>query len=430
MKFYSTNNKAYQVSFEEAVFNSLPKDNGLFYPTILPQLDPFWLQNLKNISKVEIGLKVASQFIGDEIPFSRLEQIVEETVDFDIPLRKISHQIAALELFHGPTWAFKDVGARFLSRCMAYFIEGSTKKTTILVATSGDTGGAVASGFFNIPGINVKILYPKGKVSEVQRKQLTTWGENISAYEVAGTFDDCQSLVKQSFLDKDLNEFMNLSSANSINVARLIPQSFYYFYAIQQSKFTHNVICVPSGNYGNLTAGLWAWSMGLSIDRFIAASNANRVVPEYLDTGIYKSGPSVQTHANAMDVGAPSNFVRIMELFGGDHFKIKEHISGFSLSDDEILSTIRTCQNTNNYVLDPHGAIGYQALARNLKPNEQGIFLETAHPVKFLDVVDKALQEPLNFDEKLRSLFGKDEVFQSINNDFSSFKELLINASR
>ena len=407
MKFYSTNNRSYQVNFEEAVFKSLPPDNGLFYPTSLPQLDPSWLQNLKTISKVEIGLKVSSQFIGDEIPFSRLEQIIEETIDFDIPLINISDQIASLELFHGPTWAFKDVGARFLSRCMAYFIEGSSEEITILVATSGDTGGAVASGFFNIPGIKVKILYPKGKVSEVQRKQLTTWGGNICAYEVAGTFDDCQRLVKQSFLDKDLNQVMNLSSANSINIARLIAQSFYYFYAIQQSEYNHNVICVPSGNYGNLTAGLWAWSMGLPIDRFIAASNANSVVPEYLDTGIYQPRPSLQTYANAMDVGAPSNFIRMMELFGENYSKIKKYISGFSLCDDEILTTIRTCRSMNNYVLDPHGAIGYQALVENLKPNERGIFLETAHPVKFLDVVNKALQEPVNFDEKLLGFLTK-----------------------
>jgi threonine synthase len=426
MKFYSTNNKSYQVSFEEAVFKSLPPDNGLFYPTDLPQLDPSWLQNLKAFSKVEIGLKVSSQFISDEIPLSRLEQIIEETIDFDIPLINISDQIASLELFHGPTWAFKDVGARFLSRCMAYFIEGSSEETTILVATSGDTGGAVASGFFNIPGIKVKILYPKGKVSKVQRKQLTTWGGNINAYEVAGTFDDCQRLVKQSFLDKDLNKVMNLSSANSINIARLIPQSFYYFYAIQQSESEHNVVCVPSGNYGNLTAGLWAWSMGLPIERFIAASNANSVVPEYLNTGIYKPVPSIQTYANAMDVGAPSNFVRMMELFGDDHSKMEKYISGFSLSDDEILTTIRTCRNMNNYVLDPHGAIGYQALVKNLKPNERGIFLETAHPVKFLDVVNKALQEPVNFDEKLLSFFDRKEVYQIVTNDFPSFKEQLI----
>ena len=426
MKFHSTKNTSYQVSFEEAVFKSLPPDNGLFYPNALPKLESYWLENLKGMSKTEIGLKVASQFIEDEIPADRLEKIIEETIDFDIPLKKVSNQIAALELFHGPTWAFKDVGARFLSRCMAYFIEQSNREITILVATSGDTGGAVAAGFFGIPGIQVKILYPKGKVSEIQRKQLTTWGGNITAYEVAGTFDDCQRLVKQSFLDNDLNKAMSLSSANSINIARLIPQSFYYFYAIQQSESAHNVISVPSGNYGNLTAGLWAWSMGLPIDRFIAASNENHVVPEYLRTGIYTPSASVQTYANAMDVGAPSNFVRMLELFGRDHVKMTQQISGFKLGDAEILKTMISCQEEHNYLLDPHGAIGYQALLNSLSDHEQGIFLETAHPVKFLDVVDKAFKSRQDFSEKINSFEGKKEAFQALPIDFESFKEALM----
>ncbi|NQW26398.1 MAG: threonine synthase [Flammeovirgaceae bacterium] len=425
MQFYSTNNPSYKVNFEQAVFKSLPPDNGLFYPQILPRLDPDWIKNLNHLSKTEIGLMIASKFIGDEIPMPRLAQIVSETIDFDIPLVKITDHISSLELYHGPTWAFKDVGARFLSRCMAYFIEQSNREVTILVATSGDTGGAVAAGFYNLPGIRVKILYPKGKVSDIQQRQLTTWGGNVSAYEVAGTFDDCQYLVKQAFLDQELSQELNLSSANSINIARLIPQSFYYFYAMQQVDSNDQVFCVPSGNYGNLTAGLWAWAMGLPIKKFIAATNQNKVVPDYLTTGIYASKPSIQTYANAMDVGSPSNFVRMLELFKYHHSDMTKRLSGYYVGDDAILSTIKDCYEQFGYLLDPHGAIGYAALSTLLAPGEHGIFLETAHPVKFLDVVNQALGGAVDFQEKSKPLADKKETYQSIGIDFVEFKQVL-----
>jgi threonine synthase len=427
MKFYSTNNKQNSVSFEEAIFNSLPLDNGLYYPEAIPELDKSWMQDLKSKDKTEIGLEVASRFIEEEIPKKDLERIVRETVDFDLPLVKVADRIHAMELFHGPTWAFKDVGARFLSRCMGYFTQQTGQEVTILVATSGDTGSAVAAGFFKIQGVQVKILYPKGMVSDIQKKQLTTWGENIEAFEVAGTFDDCQHLVKTAFMDKDLIARFNLSSANSINIARLIPQSFYYFYAVQQIE-THDkpVICVPSGNYGNLTAGLWAWKMGLPVKRFIAAANANHVVPDYLATGEYKPKPSVQTFANAMDVGDPSNFVRMLELFDRDHSQMSEQVSGFQMSDEQILKAIKTCNSVNNYLLDPHGAIGYQALIEKLGEDEIGIFLETAHPVKFLDVMEKSLEVPLSFVEKTKTLAIKMSTYQSIENSFDEFKGKLL----
>ncbi|MFY0687054.1 MAG: threonine synthase [Cyclobacteriaceae bacterium] len=427
MKFYSTKTNSITANFEDAIFKSLPPDNGLYFPEIIPSLDSSWLNELKQHSKAEIGYKVASQFVGDEIPADDLFRIVEETVDFDLPLTKVTDNIFSLELFHGPTWAFKDMGARFLSRCMGYFTAKSGRAVTILVATSGDTGSAVAAGFHNVPGVEVKILYPKGKVSEIQKKQLTTWGDNIKAFEVDGTFDDCQALVKQAFLDDDLNRKLNLSSANSINIARLIPQSFYYFYAMQQVPTWDNVVvAVPSGNYGNITAGLMAWKMGLPISRFIAASNSNHVVPDYLITGEYVPRPSVQTYANAMDVGDPSNFVRMVELFNGSHAEMTKQISGFSMEDSEILQTIKSCKEATDYLLDPHGSIGFQSLVNELGDDETGIFLETAHPVKFLDVVEKAMGHQLDFGDKVASLLKKEAVFDSIGADFEGFKERLI----
>jgi threonine synthase len=427
MKYFSTNNRKLVASFQEAVFNSLPADNGLYVPQSIPKLDAGFFGELKEKSKAEIGFEVAHHFVEGEIPDEELFRIVQETVDFDLPLVKVEKNIHALELFHGPTWAFKDVGARFLSRCMSYFGSEQDKEVHILVATSGDTGGAVAAGFHGVKGVKVTILYPKGKVSEVQRLQLTTWGDNIAALEVDGTFDDCQRMVKAAFLDKELNDKISLSSANSINIARLIPQSFYYYYAFQQlGNWDDVVVAVPSGNYGNLTAGLFAWKMGLPVKRFIAASNDNRIVPDYLLTGTYESKPSVQTYANAMDVGAPSNFVRMLELFEGSHAKMKEMISGFSLSNPDILEVMSECEFQNDYLPDPHGAIGYQALKKGLSATEQGIFLETAHPVKFLEVVDMALGASPDYADMIAQWEQKPSHFTSIPADFEAMKGVLI----
>jgi threonine synthase len=427
MKYYSSNNRATRASFQEAVFNSLPQDNGLYFPEHIPQLPKAFFQELKNKSKAEVGFEVARHFVDGEIGDEKLFEIVKETVDFNLPLVNVTDNIHSLELFHGPTWAFKDVGARFLSRCMSHFGSAQDKEVHILVATSGDTGGAVAAGFHGLDGVKVTILYPKGKVSEVQRLQLTTWGDNISALEVDGTFDDCQRMVKTAFLDKDLNKKIRLSSANSINIARLIPQSFYYYYALQQlDSWGDVVVAIPSGNYGNLTAGLFAWKMGLPIKRFIAASNDNRIVPDYLLSGNYQPKPSVQTYANAMDVGAPSNFVRMLELFDGSHEKMTELISGFSLSNPEISQVMTECQKQNNYLPDPHGAIGYQALKVGLAGSEQGIFLETAHPVKFLDVVEKAIGKSADYQAMISQWTQKESQFKSISSDYEALKGSLI----
>jgi len=427
MKFFSTNNAHLKVDFQTAVLNSLPPDNGLYFPESIPVLPPSFFKNLKTKSKADIGFEVARAFIGDEIPADRLYRIVDETIDFDLPLVPVSPHIHTLELFHGPTWAFKDVGARFLSRCMGYFLESKGEEVHVLVATSGDTGSAVAAGFYGIPGIQVTILFPRGKVSGIQQLQLTTWGGNIRALEVDGTFDDCQHLVKTAFLDQELNKKLRLSSANSINIARLIPQSFYYFLAVQQlASWEKTVIAVPSGNYGNLTAGLLAWKMGLPVHRFIAASNANRIVPEYLETGVYTPKPSVQTYANAMDVGAPSNFARMLTLFDQSHAAMTDLISGFSLGDAAILQEIKTVNGQYGYLLDPHGAIGHAALRTQLRPDEQGIFLETAHPVKFLNVIEKALGEVPEYSNKVREWTSKTAQFDSISKVYDQFRNLLI----
>ncbi|MEP1097220.1 MAG: threonine synthase [Cyclobacteriaceae bacterium] len=423
MKFYSTNNQELKVSFRDAIFNSLPSDNGLYYPEKIPTLESSFIANLRSKSKEEIALEIAGKFIGDEILKEDLRNIVEETANFDFPLVEVENGIHALELFHGPTWAFKDLGARFLSRCMRHFIKKNEKTVHILVATSGDTGGAVAAGFHGVEGIEVTILYPKGKVSALQQKQLTTWGDNIRALEIDGTFDDCQKLVKTAFLDEELNNQLSLSSANSINIARLIPQTFYYFYAFQKlSNWENVVVSIPSGNYGNLSAGLFAKKLGLPISRFIAASNANKIVPEYLKTGVYLPKPSIETYANAMDVGAPSNFTRMLEYFDGNVENMRSLISGFSLSDAEILKVMRNCEIANNYTLDPHGAIGYQALKEELRDNETGIFLETAHPIKFIDVLEKVFEVLPDYESKRTAWENKQSKFQSISNSYHDFR--------
>lgn len=426
MRFYSTSDPKHSVSFKEAVFTSLPPNKGLYFPVEIPRLDCHTLDHLSNRSLVSIGLEMMKPFVEEDVPEEVLDRIIHETLDFELPIKQVSEQIHVLELYHGPTWAFKDVGARFLARCMGYFTETTGKEIDILVATSGDTGGAVAAGFFKVPGTRVTILYPKGKVSEVQEKQLTTWGENISAYSVEGTFDDCQALVKRAFLDEDLNKKLNLSSANSINVARFLPQSIYYAQVARLLSHPKTVISVPSGNYGNLTAGLFGWKMGLPIHRFIAASNLNKVVPDYLETASYDPRDSVSTYSNAMDVGAPSNFERMLELFEGNHAKMSQMISGYHLNDQQTLDAMKQCLDSNHYLTDPHGVIAYQALKDRLKPDEMGVFLETAHPVKFLPVVDHVLDEPANFQDKTKELMSRKQSVIELSGDYEGFRNCLL----
>lgn len=424
MKYYSTNQKSGSVDFKKGVIKSLPQDNGLYFPEEIPNLKGF-LQS-DGLSLQEIAFETLKPFCVPDIPHDRLGTIVEDTFSFDIPARKVEEDIYSLELYHGPTFAFKDVGARFLARCLGYFNESEQKEVTILVATSGDTGGAVASGFYKVPGVQVVILYPSGKVSELQEKQLTTLGENIRAIEITGTFDDCQQLVKQAFLDDQLNEQINLSSANSINIARWIPQSIYYSWACHQLRhFDSLVFSIPSGNYGNLAAGMLAHKMGAKISRFIAASNANDVVPRYLRSSYYEPKPTIATYANAMDVGKPSNFPRMWELSGKEHSKMAELITGFTLNDPETLAAMKLCLKANNYLTDPHGAIGFQALKSNLKEHEIGIFLETAHPCKFQDVI--SLVEPdYALPDFTRELMQKRKECISMSSSFEEFKEYLL----
>ncbi len=423
MKFYSTNRKSTPVPFREGVIKSLPSDNGLYYPEIIPNIARYYSTSSPSLG--ELGYEIMAPFVGDDIPSGRLQQIVEETLAFDLPLVDVADRIQSLELFHGPTYAFKDVGARFLARCLGYFNEQSDQEVTILVATSGDTGGAVASGFYQVEGVRVIILYPSGKVSDLQEKQLTTLGHNIEAFEVDGNFDDCQQLVKQAFLDSDLNSQLQLSSANSINIARWIPQSIYYGWAYLQSQNRDSLVfSVPSGNYGNLAAGMLAKKMGAPIKRFIAASNANDVVPRYLESGNYEPKATIATYSNAMDVGKPSNFPRIQELYDGSYEAIRKDVSGFRLNDDETLASMSRCLEDNDYQLDPHGAIGYAALQEHLNAGEQGIFLETAHPCKFVDTVLK-VNSTYELPSFTQELMQKDKSSMAIKADFNVFKELL-----
>src|SRR6201996_6331307 len=385
MKFYSTNNVNHQVSFKEAVFNSMPQDRGLYMPASIPKLDDKFMNNLDSYSLPEIAFHVAKNLLGDDIPADDLHTIIHDAINFFAPIVKLEEEVYVLELFHGPSLAFKDFGARFMSRVMSWFLEQGEKQLDVLVATSGDTGGAVALGFLGVPNTRVTILYPKGKVSEIQEQQLTTNGQNIRALEIDGTFDDCQALVKQAFTDKELNEKFRLTSANSINIARLIPQTFYYFNAyaqlLRQGK-SKVVFSVPSGNFGNIGAGLLAWKMGLPVEQFIAATNANDTVPEFLTTGVYQPKPSVQTISNAMDVGNPSNWVRIADMFKEDQASLKELIIGFSYDDGETLAAIEKIYNTYHYIACPHTAIAWQALKdwQQDQPTGRtsGVFLSTA----------------------------------------------------
>ncbi|MBS1935888.1 MAG: threonine synthase, partial [Bacteroidetes bacterium] len=396
MRYYSLNQQSPKVSFKEATIQGQAPDKGLYFPEEIPVLPEAFFEKINQYSKEEIAYKVIAPYVGNTIPENELKRIVSETINFDFPLVKINEQVSSLELFHGPTLAFKDVGARFMSRCLGYFVKGNNKKVTVLVATSGDTGGAVANGFYDVDGVDVVILYPSGKVSSVQELQLTTLGKNISALEINGTFDDCQQMVKQAFADSSLTTNLFLTSANSINVARWLPQQFYYLFALQQWADKNNppVICVPSGNFGNICAGLLAHRSGMPVSHFIAACNANAIVPEFMQTGEYNPKKAVATISNAMDVGNPSNFVRVLELFHKEFNSLKNVLSSYSISDEETRRTISDVYTKYHYLLDPHGAVGYAALQKyfgaiqNSLSRVGGFILETAHPVKFYDVVE------------------------------------------
>ncbi len=429
MKYYSTNGTAPLASLEKAVVKGLAEDRGLYMPEHIKPLPEEFFSNIQDMSFHDIACTVAQAFFGEDVPEEDLRRIVCDTLSFDVPAVKVCDDIYSLELFHGPTLAFKDVGARFMARMLRHFLRSGSGEVNVLVATSGDTGSAVANGFLGVEGIKVYVLYPKGKVSPIQECQFTTLGQNITAVEVDGVFDDCQALVKNAFMDKELNAKMKLTSANSINVARFLPQSFYYFYAYAQMKkkglADKLVMCVPSGNFGNICSALFGRRMGLPIHRFIAANNSNDIFYKYLQTGNYEPKPSVQTIANAMDVGDPSNFARIYDLYGKSHDAIAADISGATYSDDQIADAMRSCYADNGYVCDPHGACGYQALKDGLKPGETGVFLETAHPAKFKSVVDGILNTDIEIPQKLQAFMKGTKKSVSMPNDYAAFRRLL-----
>ena len=432
MRYYSTNKQAPDATLEEAVVKGLASDKGLFMPYEIKTFPLSFYEEIDRMSFQEMAYRVADAFFGEDVPAGVLKQIVYDTLSFDVPAVQVKGNIYSLELFHGPTLAFKDVGARFMARLLGYFIRKEGKKqVNVLVATSGDTGSAVANGFLGVEGIHVYVLYPKGKVSEIQEKQFTTLGQNITALEVDGTFDDCQALVKNAFMDKELNGHMLLTSANSINVARFLPQAFYYFYAYaqlkRQGKSENLVVCVPSGNFGNITAGLFGKRMGLPVKRFIAANNRNDIFYQYLKTGEYNPRPSVATIANAMDVGDPSNFARIIDLYKGSHEAICADISGAAYTDEQIRETVKRAYEETGYLLDPHGACGYRALEEGLKPGETGIFLETAHPAKFLQTVESIIGREVAIPEKLQAFMRATKQSMLMSRDFASFKDYLMN---
>lgn len=432
MKYYSTNGKAPVATLEKAVVKGLAEDKGLYMPERIKPLPKEFFDNIENMSFQEIAYTVADAFFGEDVDAESLKAIVYDTLAFDCPCVKVTDEIYSLELFHGPTLAFKDVGARFMARLLQYFLkkEGEGSRVNVLVATSGDTGSAVANGFLGVDGIHVYVLYPKGKVSPIQECQFTTLGQNITAVEVEGVFDDCQALVKNAFIDEELNRHMKLTSANSINVARFLPQAFYYFYAYAQmkklGKADNLVVCVPSGNFGNICSALFGKRMGLPIKRFIAANNANDIFFKYLQTGKYEPKPSVQTIANAMDVGDPSNFARIYELYGKSHEAICADISGATYSDSQIADTIREVKAQTGYTCDPHGACGYRALQEGLREEETGVFLETAHPAKFKDTVDGILSADIAIPAKLQAFMQGEKQSIPMTKDFASFKAFLL----
>ncbi len=430
MKYYSLNKQSPPVDFKTATIKGQAPDKGLYFPETLPVLPEAWLNDIGNKSNEEIAFDVISPYVDDEIPENELRRIVKETIDFPIPLVKVKDHIFSLELFHGPTLAFKDVGARFMSRCLGYFAKERSEKVTVLVATSGDTGGAVANGFYGVDGVDVVILYPSGKVSSVQEKQLTTLGKNIRAIEVEGTFDDCQQMVKQAFADESLSGQKFLTSANSINVARWLPQQFYYFFAWKQWADKNNppVICVPSGNFGNICAGMLAQISGLPVQHFIAACNANDVVPRYLLNEKYDVKPAVATISNAMDVGNPSNFVRVMQLFNNNFIDLTKMLSGYTISDEETRQTIQAVKAETGYLADPHGAVAYLALERYLAehPGQKGLFVETAHPVKFYDVVEPVINEKVEIPESIAGILHLPKQSTVIKPDYTILKEYLL----
>lgn len=433
MHYYSTNDKSQSVSLQEAVIKGLAADNGLFMPERIGKFEPSFFENIQKLSFQEIAFEVAKMFFGEDINSRKLKEIVYDTLQFDCPVVKVADNIYSLELFHGPTLAFKDVGARFMARLLNHFLGKKKRQVNVLVATSGDTGSAVANGFLGVEGIHVYVLYPKGKVSKIQESQFTTLGKNITAIEIDGTFDDCQHLVKTAFLDAELNDKLVLTSANSINVARFLPQAFYYFNAYARLKEwgvlpgKELIISVPSGNFGNLTAGLFAREMGLPVKHFIAANNANDVVFEYLETGVYNPRPSVETIANAMDVGAPSNFVRVLDLYQYSHKTIAEIIKGYRYSDEEIRQVVKEVYSKYGYLCDPHGACGFQALNEFLSQNQVGVFLETAHPAKFKETVDELVgADNVKLPGKLATFMQGQKQSVALGNDFSLFKNFLL----
>ena len=433
MKYYSTNKQSQSVSLQEAVVKGLASDRGLFMPEAIKALPSSFYDHIEDLSFQEIAYRVADAFFGEDIPADTLKDIVYDTLNFDVPLVKVEENIYSLELFHGPTLAFKDVGGRFMARLLSYFIRKEGQKdVNVLVATSGDTGSAVANGFLGVEGIHVYVLYPKGKVSEIQEKQFTTLGQNITALEVDGTFDDCQALVKSAFMDKELNDHLLLTSANSINVARFLPQAFYYFYAYAQLKKMGQadnkkvVVCVPSGNFGNITAGLFGKQMGLPVSRFIAANNKNDIFYQYLQTGKYNPRPSVATIANAMDVGDPSNFARVLDLYQESHEAICRDISGTTYTDEQIRETVKTTYLQTGYLLDPHGACGFRALKEGLKEGEVGVFLETAHPAKFLETVEGIIADKVTIPAKLQEFMKGEKQSLPLSKEFADFKAYLL----
>ncbi|MEZ4803124.1 MAG: threonine synthase [Gelidibacter sp.] len=411
MNYYSLNKKAPTTSFKDAVIKGLAPDKGLFFPESMTPLPKSFFKKIDELSYEEIAFEAIKQFVIPDIPEAELKQIIYETLSFDFPVVEINKQISTLELFHGPTMAFKDVGARFMARCLGYFNRDNLREVTVLVATSGDTGGAVANGFLGVEGVKVVILYPSGKVSDIQEKQLTTLKKNITALEVDGVFDDCQDMVKQAFLDESITNKMQLTSANSINVARWLPQMFYYFFAYKQLHNRHKniVFSVPSGNFGNICAGMMAQQLGLPIHHFIASNNENDVVTEYLKTKLYQPKPSVATISNAMDVGNPSNFIRIQEIFKNNFEVLKSNLTSYSYSDEETQNALKELYNDYNYVADPHGAVGYLGCKDYLKenPNAHCVFLETAHPTKFLDVVEDVIRENIELPEQIVAVMDK-----------------------
>lgn len=432
MKYYSTNKQAPLATLHEAVVKGLAADRGLYMPEQIKALPQTFYDNIDKLSFQEIAFEVAKAFFGEDVDESSLKDIVYDTLSFDCPVVPVTDNICSLELFHGPTLAFKDVGARFMARLLQYFIrQEGREQVNVLVATSGDTGSAVANGFLGVDGIHVYVLYPKGKVSRIQESQFTTLGQNITAIEVDGVFDDCQSLVKSAFMDTELNAHMKLTSANSINVARFLPQAFYYFNAYARMKAEGRgdnlVICVPSGNFGNITAALFAHRMGLPIKRFIAANNANDIFYNYLQTGVYAPQPSVQTIANAMDVGDPSNFARIIDLYDNSHDRITQLISGSTYKDEDIRQTMAACYRENKYILDPHGACGYQALKDNLRDGETGVFCETAHPAKFKETVESAIGAEVVIPERLAAFMKGTKQSVLMSRNFEDFKTFLLN---